>query len=90
MFEHFVVEMDGGQQPKLIKFITGCDRLPRNRRNQELDAGTHNRADSGAHGQNPDEPMPSVITCTTSFKIPRYSTKQVMREKLLKAISECQ
>jgi E3 ubiquitin-protein ligase TRIP12 len=39
---------------------------------------------------NSDEYLPSVMTCVNYLKLPEYSTKAVMREKLMKAMSDGQ
>ena len=36
-----------------------------------------------------EELLPSVMTCTSSLKLPDYSTKAVMRAKLLVSILNC-
>ena len=37
----------------------------------------------------PDQYLPEVSTCTLTIRLPHYSEHQIMREKLLKAISLC-
>jgi hypothetical protein len=37
----------------------------------------------------PDQYLPKAHTCFFSINLPRYSGKQIMREKLLYAISNC-
>ena len=44
--------------------------------------------DSGKH--KPDAVLPSVMTCQNYFKMPAYSNKAVLRERLLTAIREGQ
>ena len=41
-------------------------------------------------GVSPDAYLPSVMTCANYVKLPDYSSKEVMRERLLTAISEGQ
>lgn len=38
--------------------------------------------------QNPDEFLPSVMTCVNYLKLPDYSGEEVMRERLLLALKE--
>jgi E3 ubiquitin-protein ligase TRIP12 len=38
----------------------------------------------------PDDSLPSVMTCANYLKLPDYSSKEVMRTKLLTAIHEGQ
>lgn len=39
-------------------------------------------------GLKDDDYLPSVMTCANYLKIPKYSSKEVMREKLLQAVKE--
>lgn len=41
-------------------------------------------------GLSPDQLLPSVMTCQNYFKLPTYSSKEVLRERLLTAITEGQ
>ena len=36
----------------------------------------------------PDDYLPSVMTCVNYLKLPQYSSKEVMREKLFTAMNE--
>lgn len=36
----------------------------------------------------PDDYLPSVMTCVNYLKLPRYSTKEIMREKIKLAVDE--
>lgn len=88
MLFEIILEMDIEQTSMLIKFITGSNCLP-------VD---------GLKGLNPkltiakriveewknDESFPSVMTCMNYFKLPEYSSKEIMKQKLLYAISEGQ
>ena len=38
---------------------------------------------------NPDSYLPQAHTCFFSMELPEYSSEQVMRERLLYAITEC-
>jgi E3 ubiquitin-protein ligase TRIP12 len=38
----------------------------------------------------PDETLPSVMTCANYFKLPEYSSKEILKAKLLLAITEGQ
>jgi E3 ubiquitin-protein ligase TRIP12 len=40
--------------------------------------------------QSPDELLPSVMTCTNYLKLPEYSSKEILKIQLLKAITEGQ
>ena len=39
---------------------------------------------------NPDDYLPSVMTCANYLKLPDYSSKKIMKEKLRLAVAECQ
>lgn len=39
-------------------------------------------------GVSPDKYLPSVMTCANYFKLPKYSSKEVMRSRILQAIQE--
>jgi len=41
------------------------------------------------HGPNHDMYLPSAHTCFFTLDLPAYSTKEIMREKILKAITMC-
>eukprot|EP00658_Telonema_sp_P-2_P085944 TRINITY_DN9915_c0_g1_i4.p1 TRINITY_DN9915_c0_g1~~TRINITY_DN9915_c0_g1_i4.p1 ORF type:complete len:1131 (+),score=303.45 TRINITY_DN9915_c0_g1_i4:245-3637(+) len=40
------------------------------------------------NGSTPDDYLPSVMTCTNYLKLPNYSTKEIMKDKLMTAIKE--
>jgi len=82
-----LAELDPVDQRLFLRFATGTPRLP---------------AD-GLKGLNPpltvvlkppepgcsaDDYLPSVMTCTNYLKLPDYSTKEVMKAKLVTAIKE--
>ena len=78
---------DASQKAALIQFITGCSKLPvgglKNLQPQLTIARRY--VEVGPE----DASLPSVMTCTNYLKIPPYSTIDIMRERLLKAIEEC-
>ena len=41
-------------------------------------------------GTSPDTYLPSVMTCANYLKLPDYSSKEVMRDRLVTAINEGQ
>ncbi|GFY93356.1 ubiquitin-protein ligase 4 [Actinidia rufa] len=80
-------EFDREQQRAFLQFVTGAPRLPR----------------GGLASLNPkltivrkhcskwvDADLPSVMTCANYLKLPPYSSKERMKEKLLYAITEGQ
>lgn len=83
-----ISDMDKNEQKLLIKFITGCNRLPYGgiaSLNPPLTVAK--RVDDG---NSPDDCLPTVMTCTNYFKLPPYSSIEIMKKKISKAISECQ
>lgn len=81
-------EMDKKDQKLLIKFITGCNRLPYGGISSLSPPLTvAKRVDNDYE---PDECLPTVMTCTNYFKLPPYSSIEIMKEKIEKAIFECQ
>lgn len=46
------------------------------------------RKEAMDRGHAADEYLPSVMTCFNFLKLPDYSSKEVLREKLLLAINE--
>ncbi|KAL2554468.1 E3 ubiquitin-protein ligase [Forsythia ovata] len=80
-------EFDNEQQRAFLQFVTGAPRLPT----------------GGLASLNPkltivrkhcskrvDDDLPSVMTCANYLKLPPYSSKEIMKEKLLYAITEGQ
>lgn len=39
-------------------------------------------------GSNPDEYLPSVMTCANYFKLPKYSCEDIMRSRIVQAMNE--
>lgn len=80
-------QFDNKQQRAFLQFVTGAPRLPT----------------GGLASLNPkltivrkhcskrvDDDLPSVMTCANYLKLPPYSSKEIMKEKLLYAITEGQ
>uniref|UniRef100_A0A0C9RYJ0 HECT-type E3 ubiquitin transferase n=1 Tax=Wollemia nobilis TaxID=56998 RepID=A0A0C9RYJ0_9CONI len=81
-----------------LQFVTGAPRLPPGglaALNPKLTivrkhpTGT-NGGFKGATAQAADRDLPSVMTCANYLKLPPYSCKEVMRERLMYAITEGQ
>jgi E3 ubiquitin-protein ligase TRIP12 len=89
MFFDVVAGLDLRDQALFIKFVTGMDRLPfggLKALNPRLTVAPRPAQD----GESADATLPSVMTCANYFKLPMYSSKEVMRERILKAVHECQ
>ena len=72
-----------------FKFVTGCEHLPIGGL-----AAVHPRISVAMRivpgNQRPDEALPTASTCTNYFKMPQYSSKRILKEKLIMAIREGQ
>ena len=87
MLFEVITEMDADQQKQLIQFITGYSQLPiggLSALEPKLTIAKKIIEDEIT----PDKYLPSVMTCTNYFKVPPYSSKQIMLEKIRVAISE--
>lgn len=85
------------QQRAFLRFVTGAPRLPPGglaTLNPKLTIVR--KLSTGANGgvkgtaQAADRDLPSVMTCANYLKLPPYSCKEVMQERLLYAITEGQ
>lgn len=85
-----LLELDKKDRENFVKFVTGNPRLPFGGFSALNPKLTIAKKDPDVYGRNPDDVLPSVMTCANYLKIPCYSSKKIMKEKLLYAISECQ
>lgn len=75
------------QRRAFLQFVTGAPRLPPG----GLAALNPKLTIVRKHSSNcPDADLPSVMTCANYLKLPPYSSKEKMKEKLLYAITEGQ
>ncbi|KAL2933844.1 E3 ubiquitin-protein ligase UPL4 [Bienertia sinuspersici] len=75
------------QKRAFLQFVTGAPRLPPG----GLAALNPKLTIVRKHSSNcPDVDLPSVMTCANYLKLPPYSSKEIMKEKLLYAITEGQ
>ncbi|KAK2455061.1 E3 ubiquitin-protein ligase UPL4 [Trifolium repens] len=80
-------DFDHGQRRAFLQFVTGTPRLPPgglaslNPKLTIVRKHCSNQADTD---------LPSVMTCANYLKLPPYSSKEKMKEKLLYAITEGQ
>uniref|UniRef100_A0A1J3CJ37 HECT-type E3 ubiquitin transferase n=1 Tax=Noccaea caerulescens TaxID=107243 RepID=A0A1J3CJ37_NOCCA len=80
-------EFDKEQQRAFLQFVTGCPRLPPGglaSLNPKLTIVRKHGSDSS------ETDLPSVMTCANYLKLPPYSSKDKMKEKLIYAITEGQ
>ncbi|XP_058208915.1 E3 ubiquitin-protein ligase UPL4 isoform X2 [Rhododendron vialii] len=81
-------EFDRDQQRAFLQFVTGAPRLPPGglaSLNPKLTIVRKQHCSRWA-----DAELPSVMTCANYLKLPPYSSKERMKEKLLYAITEGQ
>eukprot|EP00053_Salpingoeca_punica_P020085 m.207429 g.207429 ORF g.207429 m.207429 type:complete len:2206 (+) comp17789_c0_seq4:215-6832(+) len=85
-FVDVLVSLTGDQRKAFLNFATGCPTLPPGGL-----ANLHPRLTvvrkTAEEGENPDHSFPSVNTCAHYLKLPEYSSAEVLKEKLLLAIS---
>jgi E3 ubiquitin-protein ligase TRIP12 len=74
------------QQRLVVQFITGYAQLPIG----GLAALDPKLTVARRPGDEPDTQLPSVMTCKNYFKIPPYSTKQIMRDRISATMTEGQ
>ncbi|KAJ4911554.1 E3 ubiquitin-protein ligase UPL4 [Raphanus sativus] len=80
-------EFDKEKQRAFLQFVTGCPRLPPGglaSLNPKLTIVRKHGSDSS------ETDLPSVMTCANYLKLPPYSSKEKMKEKLIYAITEGQ
>jgi E3 ubiquitin-protein ligase TRIP12 len=87
MFYEILLEMSLEERKKLIFFLTGTTRLPPGGIT-ELSPKITVSMRFAEDGENPDENMPNGSARANVIKIPEYSSKEIMREKLLAAANE--
>ena len=75
------------EQRLFLQFVTGSPRLPTGGFKALTPPLTIVRKKMDLN-QNPDEYLPSVMTCVNYLKLPEYSSREVMRDKLRTAASE--
>ena len=78
-----LVEMEGQQRKNFLQFATGCSSLP-----PGGIANLHPRLTVVKKEADGDNALPSVNTCVHYLKLPDYSTKEIMRAKLLQSTEE--
>lgn len=81
-FWELLHEFDGEQKKKFLLFATGSDRSP-------LRGLSDLRFILGRQASD-DTRLPSTHTCFNHFLLPEYSTKEILKEKLLQAMENCE
>ena len=77
-------EITPKDRSQFLRFVWGRSRLPAGREFKRFKVTALNK------GGNPDNYLPVAHTCFFQIDIPAYSSKEIMREKLLYAITHCQ
>ncbi|XP_021170448.2 E3 ubiquitin-protein ligase TRIP12 isoform X8 [Fundulus heteroclitus] len=80
---------DAEQQRLFLQFVTGSPRLPVGGF-RSLNPPLTIVRKTFESTENPDDFLPSVMTCVNYLKLPDYSSIEIMREKLLTAAREGQ
>lgn len=83
-FLDIISNFDLEQQRKFLLFVTGSPKLPVGGFKNLNPKLTIVRKDM--QYESPDEYLPTVSSCFHYLKLPDYTTKEVMRQKLLRAI----
>lgn len=77
-----LIEMSSAERKNFLQFATGCSSLPPGGL-----ANLHPRLTVVKKGEG-DTPLPSVNTCVHYLKLPEYSSKQILRDRLLQSTQE--
>ena len=85
-----MAEYDQDDQRAFLQFVTGCPRLPIGGFKSLSPPLTIVKKTFDSPEVRPDDYLPSVMTCANYLKLPDYSTKEIMREKLRLAAAEGQ
>jgi len=76
------------EQRQFLLFVTGSPKLPVGGWKSLRPKLTIVRKDQERGSSSPDNYLPSVMTCVNYLKLPDYSSKAVLKEKLLMAMKE--
>ncbi|KAL5199719.1 hypothetical protein ABZP36_020922 [Zizania latifolia] len=92
-----MAEFTPDQQHAFCQFVTGAPRLPPGGLSalspkltivRKHPSSAVNTSNVTGVTESADDDLPSVMTCANYLKLPPYSTKEVMRKKLLYAVIE--
>ncbi|KAF4662209.1 Ubiquitin-protein ligase [Perkinsus chesapeaki] len=83
-------DLSSDQRQQLVRFLTGSPTLPIGGFAALKPQLTVVRQVLDDENANPDDFLPSVMTCASFMKLPDYSSKDALKRQLLKAISEGQ
>ena len=77
-------EMDSSERKKFLQFVWARNRLPV--KESAFDAPFKIQKDTASAGGSADAALPSASTCFFSLTLPEYSSKEILKQKLLFAI----
>lgn len=83
-------ELSAEEQRAFVRFVTGANRLPRGGLGKLEPKLTVVRKLAESSAYENDSVLPSASTCTNYLKLPEYSTREVMKTRLLYCIREGQ
>jgi len=83
-FWEILKEITPKDRSQFLRFVWGRSRLPLGREFKKFKITQLNK------GGNPDGYMPVAHTCFFQIDLPPYSSKEIMKEKFLYAITHCQ
>jgi len=83
-------EYNQDEQRAFLQFVTGCPRLPVGSFKALSPPLTIVKKTFDTPEVNPDDYLPSVMTCANYLKLPDYSSREIMKEKLHVAAMEGQ
>ena len=89
-FFRTLLELTSDHRRQLLSFATGCPRLPVGGLAALSPKLTIVRSVLESDDCDPDDYLPSVMTCANYIKLPNYSSTKVLKEQLLKAIVDGQ
>ncbi len=75
------------EQRKFLTFVTGTSRLPIGGFKSLSPKLTVVKRTCNP-GENPDDFLPTVMTCQNYLKLPEYSSYEVLKEKITLAMNE--
>jgi len=87
-FWECVQEMDAEERALLLQFITGTSKVPIGGFKALPGMDGIQRLQIHASG-NSDTMLPSAHTCFNQLDLPRYSSKKILKEKVMLAVREC-
>jgi E3 ubiquitin-protein ligase TRIP12 len=85
VFFEVLVDLNAEEREFFVQFVTGSRYLPAGGLQALRPRLTIARKDPSTQES---RPLPSVMTCKNYLKLPPYTSKDLMREKLIQAISE--